>query len=163
MYKLNHAFQCQNDWFHFAAFSKFATAEYFVAVTNMAFYWTLTHDLSTEEVVVIRPPTATSSTSYPPPPPASTTTNSDRGTVASSSKPADQVDTLQNCSIEKKDPHDNSGNLEIEYSLPPPITALEKGSPWSNHPGWTPLFKATCIGPTYSSNTLHPTQSPHSP
>merc|ERR1712226_79792 len=75
----------------------------------------LTHDLSTEEVVVIRPPTATSSTSCPPPP--STTTNSDRGTVASSSKPADQVATIQNCSIEKKDPQDNSGIHPIEEEI----------------------------------------------
>ena len=44
----------------FAAFSKFATAEYFVAVTNMAFYWTLTQDLPTEEIAVIRPPAPSS-------------------------------------------------------------------------------------------------------
>jgi len=43
------------------AFSKFATAEYFVAVTNMAFYWTLTMDLPTEQVLVLRPPSVTSS------------------------------------------------------------------------------------------------------
>merc|ERR1711997_560507 len=36
------------------AFSKFATAEYFVAVTNMAFYWTLTTDLPSEEIMVLR-------------------------------------------------------------------------------------------------------------
>ena len=49
----------------FAAFSKFATAEYFVAVTNMAFYWTLTQDLPTEEIAVIRPPAPSSNGSSP--------------------------------------------------------------------------------------------------
>jgi len=88
------------------AFSKFATAEYFVAVTNMAFYWTLTHDLSTEEVVVIRPPTPSSCPPQPPP----TTANSVRGTSPSKHP-------LQNCSIEKKDPQDNSGIHPTEEEL----------------------------------------------
>ena len=37
------------------AFSKFATAEYLVAVMNMAFYWTIVKDLPSEEIVVLHP------------------------------------------------------------------------------------------------------------
>ena len=82
----------------------------------MAFYWTLTHDLSTEEVVVIRPPTP----SGPPQPP--TTANSDPGTSPSKHP-------LQNCSIEKKDPQDNLGIFEIEYTSPPTIAAPDPPPP----------------------------------
>ena len=38
-----------------AAFSIFAFVEYFVAASNMFFYWTILDDLPDEEIVVLKP------------------------------------------------------------------------------------------------------------
>ena len=41
--------------FRIAAFSIFAFVEYFVAASNMFFYWTILDDLPDEEIVVLKP------------------------------------------------------------------------------------------------------------
>ena len=43
------------DFTDFTAFSIFAFVEYFVAASNMFFYWTILDDLPDEEIVVLKP------------------------------------------------------------------------------------------------------------
>ena len=52
-------------FYYIIAFSIFAFAEYIVAVTNMAYYWTIVEDLPAEQIVVMRPGPLPSKTMVP--------------------------------------------------------------------------------------------------